>query len=292
MTTATLTEPTPNPFESKGMGKALSFSVVLHLILIFVIGFKLEQASAPSPTVEVTLARHPAEQSPEDSDYIAQFDQQGSGTEAEKKELTADRIPPLESPIVRETELLQPMEEQIQQQNPVEQEIISTTGDTDNTRDQAEEERREGQIQTNPQTVREIASLRAKLAQQRQLYSKIPRKLVLTAASAKASDHAEYLRQWIEWVERVGNENYPEEARRKQIFGAIRLAVALERDGNVASIEILKSSGQRVLDQAAVRIVRLAAPFAPIPDTIKEDQVEVIRTWNFIPGNQFNTSAQ
>ncbi len=60
----------------------------------------------------------------------------------------------------------------------------------------------------------------------------------------------------------------------------------------MASVEILKGSGQRVLDQAAIRIVRLAAPFAPIPPSIKEDQVEVIRTWNFIPGNQFLTSPQ
>ncbi len=93
-------------------------------------------------------------------------------------------------------------------------------------------------------------------------------------------------------MERVGNENYPEEARRRQLYGAIRLAVALDRDGNVASIEILQGSGQRVLDQAAIRIVRLAAPFAPIPSSIREDQVEVIRTWNFIPGDRLETSAE
>lgn len=113
----------------------------------------------------------------------------------------------------------------------------------------------------------------------------------MTTASARAADEAGYLLRWIQWVEKVGNENYPEEARQKKIFGTMRLAVALERDGNVASVEILQSSGQRVLDQAAVRIVRLAAPFEPFPTAIKQDRIEVIRTWNFVPGNLFSTSV-
>ena len=280
------------PFEKSKMGNALSLAILVHLLIILGIGFKMEATDAPAPTVEVTLARHPSRTPPDESDYIAQFDQEGSGTDEKKKELTADRIPPIESTVFRDTDPLQPLAEQAQRESPVEQQIISANAESATIRDQAEEEFREGNVSTKPQTIKEVASLRAKLAQQRQFYSKIPRKLVLTAASAKASGHAEYLRQWIEWVENVGNENYPEEARRKQIYGAIRLAVALDRQGNVASIEILSSSGQRVLDQAAIRIVRLAAPFAPIPSSIREDQVEVIRTWNFIPGDQFHTSAQ
>ena len=157
--------------------------------------------------------------------------------------------------------------------------------------DRVEEELQEGSIENQPQLVREVASLRAKLAQQRQTYSKIPRTLVLTSASARRSEQAEYLRYWIERVEQVGNENYPEEARRRQMYGAIRLAVSLERNGNVVGVEILQSSGQRVLDQAAIRIVRLAAPFTPFPATITADRIEVIRTWNFIPGNRFETSG-
>lgn len=280
-----------DPFESEGMGYALLFALVIHAIIIVGIGFRLERTEAPSPTIEVTLARHQSEKSPEESDYIAQFNQEGSGTSENRKEMTTDRLAPLESTVFRETEFIQPVEEQMQRKQAAEQEVLTSINESSQSRLQAEDETVDGGVQTNPQTLEEIASLRAKLAIQRQSYSKIPRKLILTAASARASDHAEYLRQWIEWVEQVGNENYPEEARRKQIYGAIRLAVTLERDGNVAGVEILSSSGQRVLDQAAIRIVRMAAPFAPIPSSIKEDQVEVIRTWNFIPGNQFHTSS-
>lgn len=289
---ASIDAPLPQPFETRGMGNAFVIAVALHALLILGVGFKLQNSGAPAPTIEVTLARHSSAQAPEESDYIAQFNQQGSGSSETKQELTTDRVPPLDSTVFRETEILQPMEQQVREERPAEQQIVAAARDDAPSRDQAEEQLLEGSITTAPQTVREIASLRAKLAQQRQFYSKMPRTLVLTAASAKASDHAEYLRHWIEWVEQIGNENYPEEARRKQLYGAIRLAVALERDGNVASIEILKSSGQRVLDQAAVRIVRLSAPFQPIPAAIREDRVEIIRTWHFIPGDQFHTSAQ
>ncbi|HEY8385265.1 MAG TPA: energy transducer TonB, partial [Porticoccaceae bacterium] len=140
--------------------------------------------------------------------------------------------------------------------------------------------------------VQEIASLRARLDLQKQAYNRLPRTLVLTAASARRAEEADYLYRWTEWVERVGNEHYPDEARRRQLFGDLRLAVAIGRDGNVENVEILASSGQPILDQAAVRIVRLAAPFAPIPSSISADRIEVIRTWRFMPGEVFASQAE
>jgi len=98
------------------------------------------------------------------------------------------------------------------------------------------------------------------------------------------------LRYWIDRIEMVGNNNYPEEASRKAMDGELRLAVTVLPDGTVEGVEILLSSGQRVLDQAAVRTVRLASPFAPFPAEMKQwDKLEVIRTWRFIPGNRLNT---
>lgn len=138
----------------------------------------------------------------------------------------------------------------------------------------------------------DVADLRSRLQRQRQQHAALPDTLVLTAASATASNQANYLKHWIERVERVGNDNYPEQARRQGIFGAIRLAVTLERDGQVAGIDILQSSGHRMLDQAALHTLRLAAPFAPVPESIAGDRIEIIRTWHFVPGHQFIAATE
>jgi periplasmic protein TonB len=87
-------------------------------------------------------------------------------------------------------------------------------------------------------------------------------------------------------VERVGNLNYPDEARRRSLDGNLVLTVAIRRDGSLERIDIIKSSGQPVLDDAARRIVEIAAPFPPIPPS--EDEVDILhitRTWQFVAGD-------
>lgn len=79
--------------------------------------------------------------------------------------------------------------------------------------------------------------------------------------------------------------NYPQEARKKGINGSLKLAVDIQPDGSVApgGIVVTQSSGHKVLDDAAIKIVRLAAPYAPIPDDVlmDHDVVTIIRTWKF-----------
>jgi protein TonB len=92
---------------------------------------------------------------------------------------------------------------------------------------------------------------------------------------------------WRRRIEAVGNVNYPEPARRQEIYGSLRLLVAILPDGDVDDIQILQSSGFSVLDQAAIDIVRMAAPFAPFPEEMLQnvDILEIIRTWRFHEGN-------
>ena len=84
-------------------------------------------------------------------------------------------------------------------------------------------------------------------------------------------------------METVGNLNYPEEARREQLYGSLRLMVSITPDGGLKEVRILDSSGFKVLDDAAIRIVRQAAPFAPFPEEMRQstDVLEIIRTWQF-----------
>ncbi len=94
-----------------------------------------------------------------------------------------------------------------------------------------------------------------------------------------------YMRAWVDKVERVGNMNYPEEARRQGLFGTLRVSVGVHPDGSLGAIEILQSSGFAVLDDAAIRIVELSAPFAALPEEItnETDILHITRTWRFTP---------
>ncbi len=134
-----------------------------------------------------------------------------------------------------------------------------------------------------------LASLNAELQQRLDSHAKRPRRKYISA-NTREYLYAAYMEAWRSKVERVGNINYPDEARKRQLSGALLLDVALNPDGSVQEIMVRRSSGHKVLDDAAVRIVKLAAPFAPFPpDILKEvDILHVTRTWKFLNSHQFS----
>ena len=105
----------------------------------------------------------------------------------------------------------------------------------------------------------------------------------VTGVSPATPQLSYYFEAWRRKVERVGNLNYPDAARARHLYGSLRLLVAIAPDGALADVRVLESSGHRVLDDAALRIVRLAAPFAPFPPTMRRDTdvLEIVRTWQF-----------
>lgn len=111
----------------------------------------------------------------------------------------------------------------------------------------------------------------------------VPVPLVLNEMPAQNKDFAYYLDAWRREVERVGQLNYPAEARAKQLAGTLRLRVTIAADGNLKDVRITESSGHAVLDEAALRIVRLAAPYAPFSPTMRSvaDVLEIERSWQF-----------
>ena len=137
----------------------------------------------------------------------------------------------------------------------------------------------------------EIASLEAELAQEVQAYAKRPKIHRLNAASTTRDKGAWYKDEWRKKVERIGNLNYPDDARRQRIYGSLRLLVSINRDGSLYEVQVLESSGQAVLDQAAQRIVRLAAPYAPFTGDLADiDRLEIIRTWRFERGDRLSSN--
>ena len=109
------------------------------------------------------------------------------------------------------------------------------------------------------------------------------------SASTKEYRYAAYMEAWRAKVERMGNLNYPEEARRRKLSGSLLLEVALNANGTINEIMIRRSSGEKILDDAAIRIVELAAPYAPFPQKIKQETgiLHIIRTWQFMDNQGF-----
>ncbi|OGT64846.1 MAG: hypothetical protein A3I13_03515 [Gammaproteobacteria bacterium RIFCSPLOWO2_02_FULL_47_50] len=129
----------------------------------------------------------------------------------------------------------------------------------------------------------EIAALSAEIRRKLEAKADRPRRKFLSA-STKEFNYAAYMEAWRAKVERVGNLNYPDDARKNRLSGSLVLDVALNADGSVDQITIRRSSGSKILDDAAVRIVELSSPFAPFPDHIKQetDILHITRTWQFL----------
>jgi protein TonB len=134
----------------------------------------------------------------------------------------------------------------------------------------------------------EIASLDAEIAARMEAKAKRPRRKFISATTQEYK-YAAYMEAWRAKVERVGNLNYPDEARRKRLSGSLILDVALNSDGSINEIVVRKPSGFPSLDDAAVRIVKLASPYAAFPDAFKKDVdiLHITRTWQFDSGDHF-----
>ena len=133
-----------------------------------------------------------------------------------------------------------------------------------------------------------IAALSAEIKRKLEVRAERPRRKFISA-STKEYKYAAYMEAWRAKVERIGNLNYPEEARRRGLTGNLILDVALNPDGSINEIIVRRSSGHQLLDDAAIRIVKLAAPFAPFPDNIRKeaDILHITRTWQFLDSSSF-----
>ena len=273
-------------------GFTVFLSVCAHAIIILGVGFTYLEELNSEAALEITMAQYRSELVPEDADFLAQENQTGSGT----GDAATAPSTPFESDFY---------DDQIQEVLPIPQApeivndvelqdiaVISSLDDDDLVSQQLDEvdpEREEtlSEESTPDELSLAIASLQAQLDLRREAYAKRPRKYTISSASTKKSHDALYLDNWRRRIEAVGNVNYPEQARRQQLYGSLRLLVALLPNGEVANIQILQSSGHSLLDQSAIEIVNLAAPFQPFPEAMRAeaDILEIIRTWRFHEGN-------
>jgi protein TonB len=128
----------------------------------------------------------------------------------------------------------------------------------------------------------ETARLEAQISKEQEAYQKRPKRKSL-GARAQEYRFAAYVESWRQKVERIGNLNYPEAAKDQKIYGQLQMTVYIQSDGNLEKIEIKRSSGSPILDQAAKQIVEMGAPYPAFPDDIRKDVdiIDITRTWTF-----------
>jgi protein TonB len=279
------------------LGFTLFLAAVLHIALILGVGFSLADPEQISRTLEITLSTFKSETKPKEADFLAQDNQQGSGSLDHKATPKTTELAPFQ-----DTQINKVVPPSAPKATPAPAEAPKAAVAT--TRPKPEKtpaKREERQPEPDPvpqkapefdsaQLSSEIASLEAELSTERELYAKRPKIHRLNAASTMRDKGAWYKDDWRKKIERVGNLNYPDDARRQRIYGSLRLLVSINRDGTLYEVQVLESSGQQVLDQAALRIVRLAAPFAPFSGDLADiDRLEIIRTWRFERGDKLSS---
>lgn len=266
------------------LGFILVLATAMHIALILGIRFAPQQADAKLPTLEITVASYQSLQAPDKADYLAQHDQQGSGTLDKKAELSAVTDSAFHSNDISEQALKMARSDETPQLS----DTISSIAPSDRASaphsTKTVLQQRQWQQQDDITEISDnISALEAQLAQLNQAYASMPRPKFITSVATKGSPDALYLNRWEQRVERIGNANYPEEARAKGIEGELRLLLMLKPDGSVDQVKILRSSGIALLDRAANRIVRMAAPYEAIPTEVLDgkNRLGIVRTWRF-----------
>ena len=268
---------------------AIFVALMVHAMLVLGISFSAEESPAFSSTLDVTLAGYRSEEAPEDADFLAQENQQGSGTLDEAEMQTTDVEADFHANDIRENVREEQMPTAPRTQDSQHTQVVSTIRSPTKQQQQVEEQQTpapdipDGPQQSLFERSLEIASLQAKLDTERQLYARMPRIHRLTAASTMKAADAYYVNLWRQKIERMGAINYPQEAENCYDNCRLRILVSINPDGSIHELAVLESSGRRVLDEAATRIVRLAAPFAPFTNEMRRemDRLEIIRTWQF-----------
>ena len=276
--------------ERERLRATLVLSLLVHGMLVLGVGFALNEAAPVLPTLDVILTEATTTLTPEQADFLAQASNRGGGEHDEARrprDRQAGRLSQAETGVAPA-----PMRAQAPAPSPPPEARVVTSARGQQRVAQAEatppvETRRPLPLgERNIDRELAMARLAAEIHQDRERYAKRPnRKFV--SASTREYEYASYLRAWVDRVERIGNLNYPDEARRRRLEGQVVISVAIRRDGTVERAEVVDSSGQPLLDQAALRIVRLAEPYPPLPATAEEvDVLHVTRTWQFLAGGE------
>jgi periplasmic protein TonB len=276
--------------QNRLMSAAVGLSLLVHGILLAV-RFVVDDEKRPaiSPPLEVVLVNSKSATKPYKAELLAQHNLDGGGnTDARRRAKTPLPVLPMES---ESTEL----SVATQRQQTLEQESKQLLAQTkarstvmlDPRKADAPDPAQLPSTQELVQRTLEAIKLEAQIAKEMEAYQQRPKRRFLGARTEEYR-FARYVEDWRGKVEKIGNLNYPEAARSQRLYGSLLLTVAIRADGSVEYVEINRSSGKKILDAAAVRIVQLAAPYAAFPQDIRRDTdiIHITRTWTFTRGDE------
>lgn len=269
-------------------------ALAFHAMVLFGIGFKVPDLSSDSQqkTFNVVLAQFESESRPEKADFIGQANQEGGGESEDLQAPSTTEMAQFNDPnkVASEPQLAQ----SAQYQPKANSQVISVSGDETTDSDVRDKSENDNSVPDAAELINrsyELSGLIANLDNQNNNQARKGRKRAVSASIHRASD-ALYLDTWRRKIERIGNLNYPEKAKQNKVYGNLTLKVALNKDGTINSLKITESSGKKLLDDAALRIVRLAAPFPPLTKEMTKDTdiLEIIRVWRFQPDYRLKTN--
>jgi protein TonB len=281
--------------QNRLMSAALGLSLLLHSILLAVRFVAADdKRPAVSPPLEVVLVNSKSASKPYKAELLAQHNLDGGGnTDAKRRAKSPLPVLPKENEgteLSVATQRQQELEQQAQQllaQASAPSTVMLQPRRTD-AADPMQLPTAQEMMQRTLEAIRlETIRLEAQIARDMEAYQQRPKRRFL-GARAEEYRFARYVEDWRGKVERIGNLNYPEAARSQRLYGDLLLTVAIRADGSVESVEINRSSGKKILDAAAVRIVQLAAPYAGFPPDIRRDTdiIHITRTWTFTRGDE------
>jgi protein TonB len=279
--------PIPAFADPDRLGLSFFGSALFHLVVLLGVGFAAPRIVPPSAdTLEITLVQASTKRAPKDADYLAQANADGGGNVRDRKKASSP-LPVLELGMSRGLPELRARKSVAQAPNQKEEVLTADSkrriGGERKTPDPLATPARSapGDAPQDQRTVTR-AQLTAALDQSWQELQSMPRHKYVSARTREYR-YAKYMDAWRAKVERIGNLNYPAEARVRGISGSLVLDVAIARDGNVKEITLVRPAEIVMLNEAATRIVQLASPFEPFPPGIRSDTdvLHITRTWRF-----------
>jgi periplasmic protein TonB len=278
---------------SRSFTLALGLSILLHAVALS-IHFKLPDIIRDqyiSPPLEVVLVNSKTRAKPAKADVLAQANLDGGGNTDENRRAKT----PL--PVLKEAESgahakraaqrVQELEaQQLKMMTQVQAAKSVTTAEQPKPASAAEAPQPQVSGQDLATSALAIARMEAQISHQLDQYNQRPRRKFV-GSRAEEYRFAQYVEDWRLKVERIGNLNYPDDARGR-VYGSLVLQVSIKADGNLDAVEVRSSSGHPILDRAAERIVKMASPYASFPANIKRDAdiLVITRTWTFAPGDK------
>ena len=277
------------------LANAIGWSVLIHMVVLAIhfSPMKVPSFDRNGPPLEIALVNAKSESRPTKADILAQANLDGGGnTDANRRAKT-----PLPAPVKDSaTQDLSLATQQVAALEQRSRELMTQLKSTQVVALPSPVPKDGADVPPLPnanemmQRTLETMRLEAQIAKQMDAYQKRPKRKFV-GARAEEYRFARYVEDWRQKVEDIGNRNYPAAAREKKLYGNLLMTVGIRANGTLDSVVVDRSSGQKILDLAAKKIVEMAAPYSAFPADIKRDTdiLYITRTWTFAPGDSLTS---